>query len=168
MPFYEYECSACNHHVEVLQKISDEHLRKCPDCGKSALKRLISAPVFRLKGAGWYETDFKSDNEQKRNIAEREEGQDKADDKADSKDGKEAKDTKDTKDTPAEGKSESKPEAVKSEPKETARTQRKPVAQPQKAPAKASPASKAKPAPNKAKPKAKAKSKPAKKKAARR
>lgn len=74
MPFYEYECSACKHHVEVLQKISDAPLRKCPDCGKQALKRLISAPVFRLKGSGWYETDFKSDKEQKRNIAGREEG----------------------------------------------------------------------------------------------
>ena len=72
MPFYEYQCSACQHHVEVLQKISDAPLRKCPECGKSALKRLISAPVFRLKGGGWYETDFKSDNEQKRNIHGRE------------------------------------------------------------------------------------------------
>lgn len=74
MPFYEYQCSSCQHHVEVLQKISDAPLRKCPDCGKQTLKRLISAPVFRLKGSGWYETDFKSDKEQKRNIAGREEG----------------------------------------------------------------------------------------------
>lgn len=72
MPFYEYECSSCKHHVEVLQKISDTPLRKCPDCGRQTLKRLISAPVFRLKGGGWYETDFKSDKEQKRNIAGRE------------------------------------------------------------------------------------------------
>lgn len=76
MPFYEYQCSACQHHVEVLQKISDAPLRKCPDCGKLALKRLISAPVFRLKGGGWYETDFKSDNEQKRNIHGREDAPD--------------------------------------------------------------------------------------------
>ena len=73
MPFYEYQCSACNHHLELLQKISDAPLRKCPECGKQQLKRLISAPVFRLKGSGWYETDFKSDNEQKRNIASKEE-----------------------------------------------------------------------------------------------
>jgi putative FmdB family regulatory protein len=73
MPFYEYECSACKHHTEVLQKISDAPLKKCPECGKQALKRLISAPVFRLKGGGWYETDFKSDSETKRNIAGREE-----------------------------------------------------------------------------------------------
>lgn len=69
MPFYEYECSACGHQAEVLQKISDAPLRKCPDCGKSTLKKLVSAPVFRLKGSGWYETDFKSDKEEKRNLA---------------------------------------------------------------------------------------------------
>lgn len=68
MPFYEYECSACKYYLEVLQKISDSSLKKCPSCGKSALKRLVSAPVFRLKGSGWYETDFKSENESKRNL----------------------------------------------------------------------------------------------------
>jgi len=69
MPFYEYECAACRYYVEVLQKISDGPLKKCPSCGKLKLKRLISAPVFRLKGSGWYETDFKSDKENKRNLA---------------------------------------------------------------------------------------------------
>ena len=69
MPFYEYECSSCGKQTEVLQKISDAPLKKCPHCGKSALKRLISAPVFRLKGSGWYETDFKSDQDRKRNLA---------------------------------------------------------------------------------------------------
>ena len=77
MPFYEYECSNCKFYVEVLQKISDEPLRKCPSCKKQALKKLVSAPVFRLKGAGWYETDFKSDGEDKRNLADREESGDK-------------------------------------------------------------------------------------------
>jgi putative FmdB family regulatory protein len=70
MPFYEYQCSACNAHVEVLQKISDAPLKKCPECGKQKLARLISAPVFRLKGSGWYETDFKSDKENKRNLVD--------------------------------------------------------------------------------------------------
>ena len=69
MPFYEYECPACRYYLEVLQKISDKPLKKCPSCGKSGFKRLISAPVFRLKGSGWYETDFKSDKEGKRNLA---------------------------------------------------------------------------------------------------
>lgn len=68
MPFYEYECQACGTHHEALQKLSDPPLVKCPACGKPKLKRLVSAPVFRLKGGGWYETDFKSDAEKKRNL----------------------------------------------------------------------------------------------------
>jgi putative FmdB family regulatory protein len=75
MPFYEYECQACKFYCEVMQKISDAPLAKCPSCGKRTLKKLVSAPVFRLKGGGWYETDFKSDKESKRNLlgAEKEE-----------------------------------------------------------------------------------------------
>jgi putative FmdB family regulatory protein len=69
MPIYEYQCAACDYYLEVMQKISDGPLKKCPSCGRSRLKRLISAPVFRLKGSGWYETDFKSDKEGKRNLA---------------------------------------------------------------------------------------------------
>jgi putative FmdB family regulatory protein len=69
MPFYEYECSSCKFHTEVMQKISDAPLAKCPSCGKKALVKLISAPNFRLKGGGWYETDFKGDKENKRNLA---------------------------------------------------------------------------------------------------
>lgn len=69
MPFYEYQCSSCGHHHEALQKVADKPLRKCPECGRSTLKRLMSAPVFRLKGGGWYETDFKSEKDGKRNLA---------------------------------------------------------------------------------------------------
>ena len=69
MPFYEYECASCKFYTEVMQKISEPPLEKCPSCGKKALKKLVSAPVFRLKGGGWYETDFKSDKEGKRNLA---------------------------------------------------------------------------------------------------
>ena len=68
MPFYEYECQACKFYTEVMQKISDAPLTRCPSCGKRRLKKLVSAPVFRLKGGGWYETDFKSDKEAKRNL----------------------------------------------------------------------------------------------------
>ncbi len=71
MPIYEYQCSKCNHHLEALQKISDKPLRECPECGRHTLKRLMSAPMFRLAGSGWYETDFKSDKEQKRNLAQK-------------------------------------------------------------------------------------------------
>jgi putative FmdB family regulatory protein len=68
MQFYEYECPHCKFYAEVMQKISDPPLKKCTSCGKAGFKRLISAPVFRLKGSGWYETDFKSDKENKRNL----------------------------------------------------------------------------------------------------
>jgi putative FmdB family regulatory protein len=69
MPFYEYECPKCKFYTEVLQKLSDKPLKKCPSCGKAGFRRLVSAPVFRLKGSGWYETDFKSDKEGQRNLA---------------------------------------------------------------------------------------------------
>jgi putative FmdB family regulatory protein len=72
MPFYEYECTSCKFYCEVMQKIADPPLKKCPSCGKSTMKKLISAPNFRLKGGGWYETDFKSEQETKRNLAEAE------------------------------------------------------------------------------------------------
>ena len=68
MPIYEYECGSCGHHLEALQKVSDAPLTQCPECGKSALRKLISAAAFRLKGGGWYETDFKSGH--KRNVLE--------------------------------------------------------------------------------------------------
>jgi putative FmdB family regulatory protein len=71
MPIYEYRCGACGHHLEALQKMTEAPLRKCPDCGKSQLKRLVSASRFRLKGSGWYETDFKNKNETKRNLVEK-------------------------------------------------------------------------------------------------
>ena len=71
MPFYEYQCKNCGHELEAMQKVSDTPLKKCPHCGKAQLQRLMSAPVFRLKGSGWYETDFKDDKDKKRNLAER-------------------------------------------------------------------------------------------------
>lgn len=65
MPIYEYECAVCAHQLESLQKISDAPLLDCPQCGKPSLRKLISAAGFRLKGGGWYETDFKSGNKKK-------------------------------------------------------------------------------------------------------
>jgi putative FmdB family regulatory protein len=87
MPFYEYECSSCRYYSEVLQKITDKPLKKCPSCGKSTFKKLISAPVFRLKGSGWYETDFKTDKDNKRNLAggDKDEAPAKSEAKADAK-----------------------------------------------------------------------------------
>jgi putative FmdB family regulatory protein len=139
MPFYEYECTNCKFYVEALQKISDEPIRKCPSCGKKTMKKLVSAPVFRLKGEGWYETDFKSDDDKKRNLAQDEPAPEAA---------KVEEIKKDEPKADAKAKPEAKPEAKSSTAKKSAT---KPAA---KAAAKA-PAPKAKP---------KAKSKPAKKK----
>lgn len=68
MPIYEYRCESCEHRLEKLQKMSEGDLVDCPECERPALKRLVSAAAFRLKGGGWYETDFKKDN--KRNLAD--------------------------------------------------------------------------------------------------
>jgi putative FmdB family regulatory protein len=68
MPIYEYQCDQCGHQLEVIQKISDAALRECPQCKQPALRKLVSAAGFRLKGGGWYETDFKGDR--KRNVAQ--------------------------------------------------------------------------------------------------
>jgi|SRR5579859_3029173 len=126
MPFYEYECQACKYYTEVMQKVSDRSLVKCPSCGKRSLKKLVSAPVFRLKGSGWYETDFKSDKENKRNLL----GQDKEEAKAESKpeakeskpEAKEATESKETK--PAEPKSPEKPAARSARPKKASAPRR--------------------------------------------
>jgi len=67
MPIYEYVCRQCGHTLDALQKMSDDPLTDCPDCSAPQLKRLISAPRFRLKGKGWYETDFKKGNQ--RNLS---------------------------------------------------------------------------------------------------
>lgn len=73
MPIYEYRCQACSHELESLQAMSDDPLTDCPECGRPDLKRKISAASFRLKGSGWYETDFKKDK--RRNVAGDGEGQ---------------------------------------------------------------------------------------------
>ena len=67
MPIYEYQCEACEHKMEKLQKLSDEPLKVCPICNEPMLNKLVSAAGFRLKGGGWYETDFKTGK--KKNVA---------------------------------------------------------------------------------------------------
>jgi putative FmdB family regulatory protein len=128
MPFYEYECPNCGYRDEVLQKISDKPLKKCPSCGKNGLKKLMSAPVFRLKGSGWYETDFKSDKENKRNLVGADKDEPKTETKPDAK---------------SEAKTETKAEAPKAEPA-------KPVEKP--AASKSAAKHKAKAAPSKKRP----------------
>jgi len=104
MPIYGYVCKSCEHRFDVLQKMSDDPLVHCPDCGEASLQKELSAPKFRLKGSGWYETDFKTGN--KRNLH----GDSKDDSKSTTK-----SDTKsDTKpDTKPDTKSDSKASASK-------------------------------------------------------
>lgn len=67
MPIYEYQCQKCEHQFEVIQKVNADLLKDCPECSQPALVKLVSAPSFRLKGGGWYETDFKKDK--RKNLA---------------------------------------------------------------------------------------------------
>ncbi len=72
MPIYEYQCQSCGHEMEALQKVSDAPLKDCPVCQESQLSKLISAASFRLKGGGWYETDFKTGD--KKQLADSDSG----------------------------------------------------------------------------------------------
>ncbi len=65
MPIYEYQCQRCGHELEAMQKMSEEPLKVCPECGESALQKLISAAGFQLKGSGWYVTDFRDKGKKK-------------------------------------------------------------------------------------------------------
>lgn len=123
MPIYEYQCGACHHHLEALQKINDAPLKKCPDCGKPRLKRLLSAPMFLLKGSGWYETDFKSDKERKKNLADRPEKEEKKEEKAEAKPNAAPADA-----AKADANTESKTESPKPPPAKASRPARRPAA----------------------------------------
>ena len=137
MPIYEYKCEACGAHHEAIRKISDPPLKQCPACGKRRLVRQLSAPVFRLKGGGWYETDFKSDKEAKRNLH--------ADEKPDKGDAgsKEAPAKADAPDSKAEAATAAKPEAkvptAKPEPKQAASSSAAKSRRPVRKPARKSP-----------------------------
>ena len=94
MPIYEYACDACEHRFETIQRASEVPLTDCPACGASALRKLLSAPVFRLKGGGWYETDFKTGK--KKNVSgDGGEGKDKADTSGDGSAKAKTRDTSD-------------------------------------------------------------------------
>lgn len=84
MPIYEYECKSCGHRLEKLQRMNDPALTDCPACNQSALKRLVSAVSFRLKGSGWYETDFKKGD--KKNLHESGDSESETSKPGDSKD----------------------------------------------------------------------------------
>jgi putative FmdB family regulatory protein len=73
MPIYVFRCEDCGEQFDRLQKLSDPDPDTCPNCGRHHVRRQVTAPAFRLAGSGWYETDFKSDKEKKRNLAGRDE-----------------------------------------------------------------------------------------------
>lgn len=108
MPIYEYQCTECEYKMEALRKISDEPLLDCPACGKPALKKLVSAASFRLKGSGWYETDFKTGN--KKQLAKSESASPSSSEKKASPDAKPSK---------TEAKTEGSKNAAKSSSSET-------------------------------------------------
>ena len=71
MPIYAFECGKCGHQFERLQRLADADPTECPECHAEQVRRQLTAPSFRLAGAGWYETDFKKDGDKKRNLAEK-------------------------------------------------------------------------------------------------
>lgn len=71
MPIYAFECDACGHAFDRLQKLSDPDPAECPACGAPQVRRQLTAPAFRLSGSGWYETDFKKDGDRKRNLTDK-------------------------------------------------------------------------------------------------
>ncbi len=107
MPTYEYQCEACDERFEVFQSITAKPLRKCPECGKNKVKRLIGTGAgIIFKGSGFYETDYRSDSYKKAEKAEKDSASPKSDDKKS--------------DTKAQTKSESKSETKKPESKKPA------------------------------------------------
>ena len=107
MPIYEYRCESCGHELEKLQRVSEAPLTDCPACSKADLRRLISPAGFRLKGSGWYETDFKKDG--KRNVIEKASESDaKSDNKDDGSKADKPK-TESKTETKTESKTDSKP-----------------------------------------------------------
>ena len=109
MPIYEYQCESCEHKFETMQRLSEDPLKDCPECGEAALRKLISAAAFVLKGTGWYETDFKDKKKDKTSDGEKKEGEGGKDGEAKSKDGETKKsESKDTKSSDSKKSTESK------------------------------------------------------------
>ncbi|MGI9334235.1 MAG: FmdB family zinc ribbon protein [Gammaproteobacteria bacterium] len=108
MPIYEYECGACRERTEFIQKFSESPKRKCPECGKLRLKRLISAAAFHLKGDGWYVTDFRDKGKKK------EDGESKQADSSNGSDSSSGDGKSSKPDSKADAKSDSKPDSSSS------------------------------------------------------
>ena len=122
MPIYEYACVSCDHHLEALQKMSEDPLVFCPECGEESLRKKVSAAAFVLKGSGWYETDFKNSGKEKPKDAKASGEQSASKTSSDTKSGEGASgDTKSSDSKSSESKSsESKSESSKSTSDSTA------------------------------------------------
>ena len=108
MPIYEYACASCDHHLEALQKISEDPLVFCPECGEESLRKMVSAAAFVLKGSGWYETDFKNSGKEKPKETKAGDGQPDTKNAGDTKSGDGASgDTKSSDTKSSESKSDS-------------------------------------------------------------
>ena len=106
MPIYEYACVSCDHHLEALQKMSEDPLVFCPECGEESLRKKVSAAAFVLKGSGWYETDFKNSGKEKPKDAKASDGQPTSETSSDTKSGEGASgDTKSSDSKSSESKS---------------------------------------------------------------
>ena len=106
MPIYEYACVSCDHHLEALQKMSEDPLVFCPECGEESLRKKVSAAAFVLKGSGWYETDFKNSGKEKPEDAKASDGQPTSKNASDTKSGEGASgDTKSSDSKSSESKS---------------------------------------------------------------
>ncbi len=119
MPIYAFACSACGHHFDRLQKLSDADPTQCPVCSEETVKRQLTAPSFRLSGSGWYETDFKKDGDKKRNLSEKSEASGGGDAKPETKS-----------DAKSETKNDAKPTVAAVPAKTEAKVESKPAAKP--------------------------------------
>ena len=118
MPIYEYVCDQCGRELETLQKITEEPLIHCPECGEAALRKKVSAAAFRLKGTGWYETDFKDGGKEKKKESGKGSSEASAGQKSGKETGSSSGDTKN--DSKTETSSDRKTESSKSETKPVA------------------------------------------------
>ena len=120
MPIYAFECGICAHQFERLQRLADADPTECPECTAAQVRRQLTAPSFRLAGAGWYETDFKKDGDKKRNLAEKSESP---------SEGGSARTAEAKTETKSDAKTETK-SAAKPEPKSEPKSEPKPTAKP--------------------------------------
>ena len=125
MPLYEYECTACGHRFELIQKFSDAAIEQCPNCGELKVKKLLSSPAIQFKGTGWYITDYAKKGETKESLKEskesresKESGKESRESRESKESGKESKESRESK----ESKESTKPSTESKSPAATTPT----------------------------------------------